>query len=395
MTRLEQLRDAGVSIWLDTLSRELLDTGAFAKLVDEDAVTGATSNPTIFAKAITTSDRYDGQLHELAAADVTDLREAFFALALDDVRRAADVLRQVYERSAGRDGFVSFECTPDLADDAEATITQALELWERLGSPNVMIKVPATDAGLDAIEELTRRGVNVNVTLLFSVERYEQVIDAYLRGLEARARAGEPLDGIASVASFFVSRIDVKADALLAPDSLLRGRVAIANARVAYQRYLRGFAGERWEALRRLGARPQRPLWASTGTKDAAYSDVLYVEGLIGPDVVNTMPEATLRAFADHGRAARTVDAEPREAERTLAAARVAGVDLERVTSELEREGVQAFCASYRQLLDRIQTKLPIRSTSIRSARRSRNTTPSGTSQSHSAIEAKPPTRAP
>jgi transaldolase len=265
----------------------------------------------------------------------------------------------VYERTAGHDGFVSFECTPDLADDAEATVTQALELWERLAAPNVMIKVPATDAGLVAIEELTRRGGNVNVTLLFSVERYEQVIDAYLRGLEARAGAGEPIDGIASAASFFVSRIDVKADALLAPDSPLRGRVAIANARVAYQRYLRGFAGERWEALLRLGARPQRPLWASTGTKDAAYSDVLYVEELIGPDVVNTMPEATLRAFAEHGRAARTVDAEPRETARTLAAASAAGVDLEHITSDLEREGVQAFCASYRQLLDRIQSKLP------------------------------------
>ncbi|HZV73575.1 MAG TPA: transaldolase [Conexibacter sp.] len=359
MSRLESLQAAGVSIWLDTLSRELLETGAFGRLVAEDAVTGATSNPTIFAKAITGSDRYDAQLHELADTAVADLREAFFSLALDDVRRAAELLRPVYERSAGRDGFVSFECTPDLARDTDGTIAQALELWERLGAPNVMIKVPATPAGLGAIEQLTRAGVNVNVTLLFSVARYEQVIDAYLRGLEARARDGERLEQIASVASFFVSRIDVKADAQLASDSPLRGRVAIANARIAYQLYLRSFAGERWEVLRRGGARPQRPLWASTATKDPAYGDVVYVEELIGPDVVNTMPEATLRAFAHHGRVARTVDAHAFAAERTLAAAAAAGVDLARITAELEGEGVQAFCASYRQLLDCIQSKLP------------------------------------
>lgn len=359
MNRLQSLSAAGVSIWLDTLSRELLESGRFARFVAESGVSGATSNPTIFAKAITGSDRYDAQLHELADEAVVDLREAFFALALDDVRGAAQLLDPVYERSGGRDGFVSFECTPDLAHDTDGTIAQALELWERLDAPNAMIKVPATPAGLGAIEQLTRAGVNVNVTLLFSVARYEQVIDAYLRGLEARVRDGEPLEQIASVASFFVSRIDVKADAQLAPDSPLRGRLAIANARVAYQLYVRSFTGGRWEALRRSGARPQRPLWASTATKDPAYSDVVYVEELIGPDVVNTMPEATLHAFADHGRVARTVDADPAEAQRTLAQAAAAGVDLARVTAELEGEGVQAFCSSYRKLLDCIQSKLP------------------------------------
>ncbi len=359
MSRLASLQRAGVSVWLDTLSRELLETDAFARLVAESAVTGATSNPTIFAKAITGSDRYDEQLRELSDAAVTDLREAFFSLALEDVRRAAQLLRPVYEATGGRDGFVSFECTPDLAHDTDGTIAQARELWERLAAPNVMIKVPATAAGLGAIEQLTRAGVNVNVTLLFSVARYEQVIDAWLRGLEARARDGEPLGQVASVASFFVSRIDTKADAQLAPDSPLRGRVAIANARVAYQLCRRSFAGERWEALRRAGARPQRPLWASTGTKDPAYRDVLYVEQLIGPDVVNTMPEATLRAFADHGRVVRTLDDDPTDAQRTVAAAAAAGVDLDRITAELEDEGVQAFCASYRQLLDCIQAKLP------------------------------------
>ena len=215
MNRLEQLHDAGVSIWLDTLSRELLDSGAFAALIADSAVTGATSNPTIFAKAITGSDRYDDQLRAAVAAGVRDPQELFFELALEDVRRAADLLRPAYDASAGRDGFVSFECTPDLADDTAATVEQAVELWDRLARPNVMIKVPATDAGVPAIEELTARGVNVNVTLLFSVARYEQVIDAYLAGLERRVARGDPIDAIASVASFFVSRVDAKTDALL------------------------------------------------------------------------------------------------------------------------------------------------------------------------------------
>ena len=222
--RLQRLRDAGVSIWLDTLSRELLETGDFERLVDEYAVTGATSNPTIFAKAITGSDRYDVQLRALVEAGETDPQQVFFALGLEDVGGAAGVLRGAYEASSGRDGFVSFECTPDLADETEATIEQACELWSRLDLPNVMIKVPATEAGVPAIEELTARGVNVNVTLLFSLERYEQVIEAHLRGLERRARLGEPLNGLASVASFFVSRLDAKADALLESGSPLRER---------------------------------------------------------------------------------------------------------------------------------------------------------------------------
>ena len=221
-----------------------------------------------------------------------------------------------------------------------------------------MIKVPGTEAGLPAIEELTRRGVNVNVTLLFAIERYERVIDAFLRGLSARAAEGAPLDSIASVASFFVSRIDTKVDAQLPERSPLRGRVAIANARVAYQRYLTKFAGSAWEQLRAHGARTQRPLWASTGTKDPAYSDVLYVSELIGPDVINTMPEQTLRAFADHGHVVRTLDADPQAAQRTLTEAHGAGVDLDAVTSKLEREGVRSFCDSYHQLLDCIEGKL-------------------------------------
>src|SRR5215207_4814269 len=226
MIRLQRLHDAGVSIWLDTLSRNLLDSGRFAELIAGSAVTGATSNPTIFAKAIADSDLYDDQLAGLAAAGVRDRQELFFAIALDDIRRAADLLRPAYEATGGRDGFVSFECTPDVADDTDATVEQALELWARIARPNAMIKVPATGAGLPAIEALTARGVNVNVTLLFSVDRYEQVIDAYLAGLERRIQAGEPVGSIASVASFFVSRIDAQADAALPADSHLRGHVA-------------------------------------------------------------------------------------------------------------------------------------------------------------------------
>ena len=358
MNRLQELHDSGVSIWLDTLSRDLLETGDFATLVDEYAVTGATSNPTIFAKAITESDRYDDQLRSLVSAGVTDTRELFFAMALDDVRGAAAILRPVHERTGGGDGFISFECTPDVADDAEATITQALDLWQRLELTNVLIKVPATDAGVSAIEELTAAGVNVNVTLLFSLERYEEVIEAYLRGLERRVAAGEPITAISSVASFFVSRVDAKADAALPPDSPLRGRVAIANAHLAYGRYLERFAGARWEALQGAGATVQRPLWASTATKDPSYSDVLYVEQLIAPGVINTMPDKTLRAFAEHGKAKRALGSDLGAAKAVLSAAAAEGVNLKRITRALEHEGVKAFCDSYRQLVDCIEAKV-------------------------------------
>jgi transaldolase len=355
---LQLLREAGVSIWLDTLSRGLLESGGFRELIEEYGITGATSNPTIFAKAITGSDLYDEQLHSLAARGQRDEQELFFALALDDVRHAAALLRAEYDRSDRADGFVSFECTPDLADDTEGTIAQAIELWHRLDQPNVMIKVPGTEAGLGAIEELTRVGVNVNVTLLFSLERYEQVIDAYQRGLQARAGAGEPLETVTSVASFFLSRIDTKVDEQLPEDAPLRGTLALASARQAYQSYLRKFSGPEWERLRDSGARPQKPLWASTGTKNPAYPDTMYVSGLIGPDIVNTMPDQTLRAFADHGRVSRTVDSSPAQARQALDDAAAAGIDLAAVTTELEREGVQAFCASYNQLLDCIRSKL-------------------------------------
>jgi transaldolase len=358
MNRLQALHDAGVSIWLDSLSRDLLDSGAFAALITECAVTGATSNPTIFAKAITGSDRYDDQLHDLVASGIDDPQELFFQLALDDVRRAADLLRPSHDQSDGRDGFVSFECTPDLAHDTDGTIEQAVELWGRLARPNVMIKVPATDAGIPAIEELTARGVNVNVTLLFSIARYEQVIDAYVAGIERRATVGEPIHGITSVASFFVSRVDAKVDAQLPAGSPLRGCVAIANAHRAYARYADRFSAERWRTLSDAGARPQRPLWASTGIKNPSYSDVLYVEKLTAPDVVNTMPEATLRAFADHGDVTHALSIVMGAACNILRRAQDAGIDLDAITGQLEREGVRAFCDSYQALLGRIEAKV-------------------------------------
>lgn len=358
MERLRQLHDAGVSIWLDTLSRDLLASGEFQTLVDDWSVTGATSNPTIFAAAIRGTGTYDAQLRARLSAGRADPQALFFDLALEDVGSAADILRPVYDGSDGRDGFVSFECTPDLADDTDATIEQALMLWERLDRPNVMIKVPATAAGLGAIEELTAGGVNVNVTLLFARSRYDEVIDAYLTGIERRVAAGEAVDTIASVASFFVSRIDAKADQQLPEHAPVRGRVAVANAKLAYQLYRQRFSDDRWNQLAASGARPQLPLWASTGTKNAAYSDVLYVEELIGPDIISTMPDKTLHAFADHGRVARTIDADVEQAEQVITQLPAAGVDLDAITSTLERDGVTSFCDSYHQLLDCITEKV-------------------------------------
>lgn len=342
-----------ISIWLDTLSRDLIEDGGLATLMTERGVSGATSNPTIFAKAMSGSDRYDGQLRAELEAGVDDPRELFLALALEDVRRAAAMMRPIHE--TGHDGFVSLEVTPDVAYDTEATIEQALELWRRLDAPNVMIKVPATEPGVAAIEELTARGVNVNVTLLFAVSRYEQVIEAYIRGLERRARADEPLTGISSVASFFVSRVDAKADGRLPEGSPLRGRIGIANARAAYGVYEERFAGPRWDRLAGLGARPQRPLWASTAPKDPAYRDVVYLEQLALPGTILTVPEATLHAFADHGDLSRMEAFDLQAAERAL---RDAPVDLAAITSELEREGVEAFCRSYGELLDAIAQRI-------------------------------------
>jgi len=341
---LERLRARGVSIWLDTLSRDLLESGRFERLQRERAVTGATSNPTIFAKAIAGSDRYDEQLATLLEAGVRDAGEQFLELALEDVRRAALTLRDVYDRSDGNDGFVSLEVTPDLASDTAATVEQATRLWHSLDAPNVMIKVPATEAGIAAIEELTAGGVNVNVTLLFAVSRHAEVIEAYLRGLERRVDSGRPLTQLRSVASFFVSRVDAKADARLPAGSPLRGTVGIANAETAYQRYLQAFEGPRWRRLAELGGAPQRPLWASTAPKDSSYRDVMYLERLALPGSILTVPEPILEAFADHGEAGPAVPSGITQGE-------LAALDLDAITVELEREGVEAFSRSYRELL--------------------------------------------
>jgi transaldolase len=353
MDRIQALTDRGVSIWLDTLSRELLEDGGLDALTADLAVSGATSNPTIFAKAICGSDRYDRQLTEALASGVDSPRELFLALALEDVRRAAARMRPLHGATGGRDGFVSFECTPDVAFDTAATVEQGLELWSRLDAPNVMIKVPATGPGIAAIEELTARGVNVNVTLLFGLERYEQAIDAYLRGLERRVDLGGSLAAIASVASFFVSRVDAKADAVLPPGSALRGEIGIANARVAYDLWRERFEGARWRRLAERGAAVQRPLWASTATKDPAYRDVVYLEQLALSGSILTVPEPTLRAFADHGEADRTRTLDPTASRRALEAV----PDLAAITRDLEREGVEAFAASYRELLACIERR--------------------------------------
>ena len=359
MTPLDRLRGAGVSIWLDDLSRELLETGRFADLVARCGVTGATSNPSIFAKAINGSDRYDEQLRGLIGRGVLDERSLFFELALEDVRRAATVLRPAFDASDGRDGFVSFECTPDVADDAEATTMQALDVCRRLRDlPNLLIKVAATDAGIDAIQELTAGGVRVNVTLLFSQRRHQQAIDAYLNGLERRADAGRTIGGVDSVASFFVSRIDALLDARLDASSPLRGRIAMANAELAHARQLRTIESRRWRRLAMRGARPQRLLWASTATKDPAYSDTRYVQELVAPDAINTMPLATLEAFRDHGDIGRTLGADTAPARRLLDDLADAGVDLSAATDELERNGIEAFAQSYRELLDCIASRV-------------------------------------
>ena len=356
MNKLRRLKGAGVCIWLDDLSRELLESGEFRRLIQGSAVTGATSNPTIFAKAITGSDRYDDQLQALLDSGTRGLEEIFFALALEDVRQAADLLRPVYAVRDGWDGFVSFECTPDLADDAQSTVEQAIAVRDRLDRPNVMIKVAATDAGIEAIEELTARGVNV--TLLFSLARYEQAIDAYLDGLERRAAAGEPLSGITSVASFFVSRVDAAVDPQLAPGSPLRGRIAIANAQRAYARYLGTFGTSRWRRLEARGARPQRPLWASVATKDDSYSDVRYVQELVAPHVISTMPLKTLHAFADHGDIGSSLGSDVHVADDLIRRLAAAGIDFVALADGLERRGVEAFRDSYRQLLGSIEERI-------------------------------------
>lgn len=365
-TPLHALHAAGQSIWLDFIDRTLLVSGELPRRIRDDALTGMTSNPTIFEKALATGTAYDAQLR--TAAEGRSAWELFELVETDDVRAACDAFAGVYRASQGTDGFVSIEVSPGAAHDAEATVAEAHRLWETVDRPNVMIKVPGTPEGCVALRRLIADGLNVNVTLLFAVEAHARVIDAYLAGLEDRAAAGGDLRHVASVASFFVSRVDGAVDAALearvAAGTLprerataLQGRAAIANARLAYRLFRSRFSGKRWEALAAKGAQLQRPLWASTSTKNPAYRDVLYVEQLIGPDTVNTMPPATLEAFRDHGITARTVDGDPEGAERLLGELRALGIDLDQVTDQLLTEGLASFQKSFDTLIAGLERK--------------------------------------
>ena len=358
--RLQRLSELGQSVWIDNLSRPLVREGGLTRLMEEDAVVGVTSNPTIFQKALAEGDAYDEQMREVIANE-SDNTEVFLQLATRDVSDACDLLRPVWDRGGGRDGYVSIEVTPDLAYDTEGTIAQAQRLHEWIDKPNLLVKIPATEPGLGAIEEMISRGRSINVTLTFSLHRYAQVAEAYLRGLERLVESGGDPSTVASVASFFVSRVDTEADnrldAIGGHDELL-GRTAIANAKLAYQHYLEMFAGDRWEALAAKGATPQRCLWASTSTKNPAYRDTLYVEELIGRDTVNTMPDATIEDFQDHGEVrGLTVEEDVEGARATLDALAKAGVDYDDVTATLEREGVEKFDASFKELLDEVARK--------------------------------------
>jgi transaldolase len=353
---LEELRAAGQSIWLDYIRRGLITSGGLARFVRDDHVTGVTSNPTIFQKAIAGSTDYNEALRNLAAKGPISGYEGFLAIGAEDIRMAADVLRPAYDDVAGADGFVSFEAQ---AGSTEAMTAEARRMFEMVGRPNVMIKIPGVPEGVQAVEELTAAGLNINITLLFDVDAYESFARAYIRGLKRRVDAGEPIDTIASVASFFVSRIDTKVDEMLPEGSRLRGEVAIANARLAYKRFQEIFSGPEWEHLRSAGAKLQRPLWASTGTKNPAYSDVLYVEELVAPDTVNTMPEATLRAFADHGRVRPNIVEESIEdAERVLREAAAAGIDIKQVARECLDEGLASFEKDFARLIEEIEKAL-------------------------------------
>lgn len=355
-TRLHALRDAGTSPWLDYIDRTMLANGELARRIRDDALMGMTSNPTIFEKALAEGTAYDAELASLPAS--LSPRECFERLATTDVQAACDAFAGVYADTASLDGYVSLEVGPDLAHDADGTVAEAHRLWAAVNRPNLMIKVPGTEAGAEATRALIAAGINVNVTLLFSVEAHARVIEAYLQGLEARAAAGHAIDRVASVASFFVSRVDSTVDAQLGTaHAALQGKTAIANARRAYALFAREFSGARWAALHALGARVQRPLWASTSTKNPAYRDVIYVEALIGPHTVNTLPPATLEAFRDHGETARTVDADLDGADAHLAALADAGVDLGAVTATLLADGLASFAKSFETLLAGLEDK--------------------------------------
>jgi transaldolase len=358
-SRLHELSELGQSVWIDYLSRRLIVEGELEKLMREDAVVGVTSNPTIFQKAIAEGDAYDEQMREVLAEE-EDAKEVFLKLAVKDVQDACDLLRKVWDEGHGQDGYVSIEVDPNLAFDTDATIAEAQRLHDLVDKPNCFVKIPATKDGIPAIEEMLARGRNINVTLIFSLQRYAEVVEAHLRGIERLVESGGDPTRVASVASFFVSRVDTEADKRLdeagAPDDL-KGKLAVANAKLAYQHYKEQYSGARWEALRAKGATAQRCLWASTSTKNPDYRDVLYVEELIGPETVNTMPEETIVAFQDHGEVALTLERDLDEAHRVFERVAEAGVDYDDVVVTLEQEGVQKFSDSFRELLDGVRAK--------------------------------------
>lgn len=359
--RLKDLSDAGVSIWLDDLSRELIQSGELKRLIDEDHVVGVTTNPSIFASALSDGEKYDAQVRELAAQG-KDVDEAVFALTTTDVRDACDVLKPVFDATNGVDGRVSIEVSPLLAHDAEATFASAKQLWAEVGRDNLFIKIPATTEGGDAISETLGEGISVNVTLIFGLDRYREVMEAYVKGLELAQRNGHDLSRIESVASFFVSRVDTEIDNRIeksGADTSLKGKAGVANARLAYLAYEEFFTGERWEALEAAGARKQRPLWASTGVKNPDYSDTMYVVDLVVENTVNTMPGKTLEATRDHGEVTgdrvRPFYDDARQVMDSLAAA---GVDYDDVIATLEREGVEKFESAWGDLLESVQGQL-------------------------------------
>ncbi len=358
-SRLHQLSALGQSVWIDSLSREWLRTGELARMMAEDAVVGVTSNPTIFQKAMSEGDWYDDQLREVLA-EGDDPKENFLRLAFDDIREACDLMRTVWDGTEGQDGYVSLEVEPGIAHDTEATIEQAQRFHDEIDRPNLYVKIPATAAGVPAIEEMIARGKRINVTLIFGLDRYAEVAEAYIRGLERLVESGGDPKQVTSVASFFVSRVDTEADKRL--DAIgghdhLKGRLAIANAKLAYQRYEELFSGPRWEALAARGASTQRCLWASTSTKNPEYRDVMYVEELIGPETVNTMPRETIEAFQDHGEVRLTLEEGLDEARKLFDELAAAGVDYDDVTRVLEEEGVQKFADSFDELLEGVAAK--------------------------------------
>ena len=368
--RLQELHDAGVSIWLDFIDRELLSSGRLRRMIEQDFVTGETTNPTIFEKALAEGSEYDDQL-AAAPRDLTP-SELFELVETEDVRTACDIFADVYASTGGGDGYVSIEVSPAAANNADATVREAQRLWHAVDRPNLMVKVPGTVEGATAVRQLISQGINVNITLLFAINAHARVIDAYIAGLEDRLRAGNPIDGVASVASFFVSRVDSEVDKRLEaiaegkPENerqqvlRLRGKAAIANAKLAYRLFEAKFSGERWERLASKGARLQRPLWASTSTKNPAYRDTIYVEELIGPNTVNTLPPATLEAFRDHGVVKQCLTEGLDQAQLCLAELEAAGISMEEVTAKLLVDGLASFQKSFEQLTAGLAKKMSL-----------------------------------